>query len=135
MPIVTVGALIFDPSGRVLLVKTHKWGGRYGIPGGKIEEGETMQAAVVREVKEETGLDVEGVRFVLVQDCIDSPEFYKPSHMVLLNFTCFTPGGEVTLNDEAESHRWVTPEEALALDLNTPTRQLFAAVRREVPHA
>ncbi|MFP5501554.1 MAG: NUDIX domain-containing protein [Candidatus Sericytochromatia bacterium] len=135
MPIVTVGALIADPEGRVLVVKTHKWGDRYGIPGGKIEEGETMEAAVHREIKEETGLDVFEVRFAMVQDCIDSPEFYKPAHMVLLNFTCRSEGGPVTLNDEAQSYRWVTPAEALALDLNTPTRQLLAHVRREVSHA
>ena len=134
MPIVTVGALIADPEGRVLVVKTHKWGDRYGIPGGKIEEGETMEAAVHREVKEETGLTVFDVRFALVQDCIDSPEFYKPAHMILLNFTCRTAGGLVALNDEAQSHRWVTPEEAMALDLNTPTRLLLAHVRREVFH-
>lgn len=135
MPIVTVGALIADPEGRVLVVKTHKWGDRYGIPGGKIEEGETMEAAVHREVMEETGLAVFDVRFALVQDCIDSPEFYKPAHMILLNFTCRTEGGLVTLNDEAQGHRWVTPEEAMALDLNTPTRLLLAHVRQEVFHA
>lgn len=135
MPIVTVGALIADPEGRVLVVKTHKWGDRYGIPGGKIEEGETMEAAVHREVREETGLTVFDVRFALVQDCIDSPEFYKPAHMILLNFTCRTEGGLVKLNDEAQSHRWVTPEEAMALDLNTPTRLLLAHVRQEVFHA
>ena len=131
MPIVTVGALIFDPEDRLLLVKTHKWGDRFGIPGGKIEEGEPMAAAVVREIKEETGLDVTDIHFALAQDCIHSPEFYKPTHMVLLNFTCHCDGGAVTLNEEAEDFAWVTPAQALAMDLNTPTRRLIEHVMPE----
>lgn len=131
MPIVTVGALIFDAEDRFLLVKTHKWGDRYGIPGGKIEDGETMVEAVVREVKEETGLDVWDVRFELAQDCIHSSEFYKPIHMVLLNFTARSEGGAVLLNDEAQDFAWVTAREAFAMDLNTPTRRLIEHVMPE----
>lgn len=128
MPIVTVGALIFDPEDRLLLIKTHKWGDRYGLPGGKIDEGEPMAAAVVREVKEETGLDVWDVHFALAQDCIQSEEFYKPAHMVLLNYTCRSEGGIVQLNEEAEDFVWVTPAEALQMNLNTPTRRLIEYV-------
>jgi ADP-ribose pyrophosphatase YjhB (NUDIX family) len=130
-PIVTVGGLIIDPDGRILLIRTHKWGDRWGIPGGKIDEGEPMAAALVREVKEETGLDVTEVRFEAAFDSINSPEFYKPTHMVLLNFTCRTEGGAVTLNDEAQAHAWVTPEAALRYDLNAPTRRLIERVFQE----
>ena len=133
LPIVTVGALIFDPEGRVLLIRTHKWGDRWGIPGGKIDEGETMASALVREVREETGLAVSDVRFVMAQDSVFSPEFYKPIHMVLLNFTCRSPGGAVTLNEEAQAWAWVEPAAALAYDLNEPTRQLIAHVLEELP--
>jgi mutator protein MutT len=132
LPIVTVGALIFDPQGRTLLIRTHKWGDRWGIPGGKIDEGETMEAALVREVKEETGLDASDVRFVMAIDSVFSPEFYKRSHMVLLNFTCRTPGGTVTLNEEAQDHAWVELREALRYDLNAPTRTLIERVLEEV---
>lgn len=124
LPIVTVGALILDPHGRLLLLKTHKWRDKFGLPGGKIHEGETMEAALRREVREETGLALSDVRFALAQDAVFSPEFYKPAHFVLLNFVCQSPGGPVTLNEEAEGHAWVEPEAALAYDLNTPTRVL-----------
>lgn len=126
-PIVTVGALIYDAAGRVLLVRTHKWGDRLGIPGGKIHHGETMEEALVREIAEETGLFAHGVRFALVQDSVFSPEFHEPRHFVLLNFIARVEGEapEVTLNDEAEAWCWATPEEALAMDLNTPTRKLI----------
>src|SRR4051812_35253765 len=88
IPIVTVGALIYNERREVLMIRTHKWSDLWGIPGGKIKAGETAEAALVREIKEETGLNVQQVRFVLVQDCVNSREFYKPAHFVLLNYTC-----------------------------------------------
>ncbi|HWZ87716.1 MAG TPA: NUDIX domain-containing protein [Polyangiaceae bacterium] len=127
-PIVTVGAIISRPDGKILLVRTHKWHDRLGVPGGKIEYGETQEAALAREILEETGLVIFDVRFVLVQESIDSPEFYRPAHMILLNYACrVNDTDSLTLNDEAEAFSWVTPNEALALDLNTPTRQLIEA--------
>ncbi len=125
-PIVTVGAVIERPDGKILLVRTHKWRHLLGVPGGKIESGETQEAALKREILEETALVVRDVRFVTVQESIASPEFYKPAHMLLLNYSCRVDDtAELTLNDEAEAFLWVTPSEALRLDLNTPTRQLL----------
>lgn len=124
-PISTVGALIHDGAGNVLMVRTHKWGHRWGIPGGKIERGESSSAALHREVLEETGLALADVRFALVQDCIDSPEFIRPEHFILLNYVARATTTDVTLNDEAEEFRWLAPTEALALDLNQPTRILL----------
>ena len=133
LPIVTVGGLIYDPQGRVLLIRTHKWGDRWGIPGGKIDEGETMEAALIREIREETGLEARDVHFVTALDSVFSPEFYKPLHMVLLNFTCRSEGGPVTLNDEAQAWEWVEPGRALTYDLNGPTRALLQLILSEVP--
>ncbi|GAA5482982.1 NUDIX domain-containing protein [Haloferula sargassicola] len=127
-PVATVGALIEDDEGRVLMVKTHKWGHRWGIPGGKIERGESSAAALVREVREETGLEIDDPVFVMVQDCIDSTEFERPEHFLLLNYVARRTSGEVKLNDEAQEFRWLTPEEALELDLNQPTRTLIEEV-------
>jgi phosphoglycolate phosphatase-like HAD superfamily hydrolase/8-oxo-dGTP pyrophosphatase MutT (NUDIX family) len=126
-PVVTVGALIQHSSGRLLMIRTHKWGHRWGIPGGKIERGESSEQALRREVMEETGLELGDIRFVLVQDCIDSPEFQRPAHFVLLNYFARTEQGDVTLNEEAEEFQWLSPTEALALDLNQPTRLLIEA--------
>lgn len=131
LPIVTVGAVIFHPeSGAVLMFRTHKWSNLWGIPGGKVRYRETCEEALVRELKEETNLDVEDIRFVLVQDCIGSREFYRDAHFVLLNYTCRARAPlDVKLNHEAQEYRWVTLEQALELPLNMPTRVLLEAIR------
>jgi ADP-ribose pyrophosphatase YjhB (NUDIX family) len=131
-PIVTVGGLISNDAGHVLMVRTHKWSNLWGIPGGKIKLGESSAAALRRELKEETNLDIADIRFTLVQDCILSKEFYRDSHFVLLNYTCRCAGPvDVRLNDEAREFRWVTLPEALALPLNAPTRTLLEAVAQQ----
>jgi 16S rRNA (cytidine1402-2'-O)-methyltransferase len=129
-PISTVGALIFNDAGDVLMLRTHKWSDLWGIPGGKIKLGERAEDALIREVKEETGLDIENIQFVLVQDCIGSKEFYRDAHFLLLNYRCLAPGQQtVQLNDEAEAFQWLSPAAALALPLNHPTRVLLEAAK------
>ncbi len=129
VPLATVGALIFNGAGEVLMIRTHKWSDLWGIPGGKIKWGESALAALRREVKEETALDVAEIEFALVQDCIHSKEFYRDAHFILLNYTCYCAGeGRVKLNHEAQEHRWVMLDEALRMPLNQPTRVLLEAV-------
>ena len=133
-PIVTVGGLIYNAAGQVLMIRTHKWSNLWGIPGGKIKWGETSVEALRREIKEETDLAVTDVEFVLVQDCIHSKEFYRDAHFVLLNYTCRCASPpSVKLNEEAREFRWVMEAEAMGLPLNEPTRTLLLAVRQRMP--
>jgi phosphoglycolate phosphatase-like HAD superfamily hydrolase/8-oxo-dGTP pyrophosphatase MutT (NUDIX family) len=132
-PIPTVGALIYNAAGEVLMIRTHKWSNRWGIPGGKIKTNEPAFDALRREVREETGLELRDIRFELVQDCIEPSEFYKKSHFLLLNYTATATTTDVVLNDEAETFRWVSPDEAATMDLNGPTRILLDYVRSH-PH-
>jgi phosphoglycolate phosphatase-like HAD superfamily hydrolase/ADP-ribose pyrophosphatase YjhB (NUDIX family) len=136
-PITTVGALIHDDAGRVLMIRTHKWSGLWGIPGGKIKRGESSLDALTREVLEETNLQISDIEFALNQDCIASPEFMHPEHFILLNYVARATGTDVQLNDEAEEFVWLTPAEALKMPLNTPTRVLLdeALARKLIPHA
>jgi phosphoglycolate phosphatase len=133
VPTSTVGALIFNSAGEALMIRTHKWSNLWGIPGGKIKWGETSEAALRREIEEETGLKVTDIKFVLVQDCIHSKEFYRDAHFILLNYTCRCAGKNprVTLNDEGREFRWVRPSEARKLKLNKPTKILLDAVVKQ----
>lgn len=135
VPVATVGAAIQRGDGRWLMIRTHKWSNLWGIPGGKIKGGEAAEEALRREVREETGLELGEVRLVMVQDCIRSPEFYRPAHFLLLNYVGRAEPGEVRLNDEAEVFRWVELEEALRMELNGPTRCLLERLGRENPLA
>jgi phosphoglycolate phosphatase-like HAD superfamily hydrolase/ADP-ribose pyrophosphatase YjhB (NUDIX family) len=135
-PVATVGALVFNDAGEVLMVRTYKWSDLWGIPGGKIKFGETSVDALRREVKEETDLDVTDIEFVLVQDCIHSTEFYRDAHFILLNYTCRSPGtAAVKLNAEGQEFRWLSPAAALDLPLNQPTRVLVEAVLTRSRHS
>lgn len=130
-PICTVGAAIFDRDNKVLMIRTHKWSNKWGIPGGKIKFGEPSPDALKREIKEETNLDVRDVEFILVQDCIHSKEFYREAHFVLLNYICrFEGATDVTLNEEAEEFQWLTLDDAFKLQLNEPTRVLLEAIKK-----
>lgn len=129
LPVATVGALIFNDQGEMLMIRTHKWSNLWGIPGGKIKFGESSLDALRREIKEETNLSIKNIRFAIVQDCIHSKEFYRDEHFVLLNYTCEaeTPI-DVRLNEEGIEYQWHPPAAALKLELNVPTRRLIEAV-------
>jgi nucleoside triphosphatase len=118
----TVGVLIFNPRGELLLLQSHKWRGKYVVPGGHIELGESAVEAVRRETREETGLEVDDIRFLCWQEFIYDELFWKPGHFIFLDYTCKTDDSQVVLNDEAEAFLWAEPRGALAqLDLDPYT--------------
>jgi nucleoside triphosphatase len=119
----TVGAFIFNAKGELLLMESHKWPGRYVVPGGHVELGERLEEAVVRESKEETGLDVRDIEFINYQQFIYDPAFWKQRHFIFFDFACQTDSADVQLNDEAEGFVWVEPRQALTMELDTYTRR------------
>jgi 8-oxo-dGTP diphosphatase len=105
--VVTVMAFVPDGAGRVLLVRPHGRG--WELPGGRVEPGEDVVQATVREVDEETGCRVE-VEALLGIDCrVSEPE------MVMLRFTCRYLAGEPRPSDETPEVGWFTADEARAL--------------------
>lgn len=124
-PVATVGVLIFNSENNVLMLRTAKWSRKWGIPGGKIRLGEPMEDAARREILEEVNLELDDVRFEMIQDCVNPAEFFKRAHFILLNFTARARPGDVKLNDEAQEWKWVSLEDALRMDLNRPTRTLI----------
>lgn len=118
----TVGIFIINPDGNLLLLKSHKWPGRYVVPGGHVELGERIEQAVIREAKEETGLDVTDLRYLCWQEFVFDPSFWKKRHFFFFDYTCRVESTEVRLNDEAEEYLWIQPSQALELPIDTYTR-------------
>ena len=101
-----VGAIITDPAGRLLLIKRghEPEAGRWSLPGGRIEPGESDQQALVREVREETGLTVTPGRLI---GTVDRPQ---PGGRVLVirDYAAEVTGGDLTAGDDAADARWVS---------------------------
>lgn len=120
----TVGALIVNKEGKILLAKSHKWFDKYTLPGGHIEVGETMKEAVAREVREEVGLDVEVAEFLLMQEAIFAEEFWKKKHFIFFDFLCRSRDQQVKLDGrELQEHVWEYPGAAFRLNLDSYTKK------------
>ena len=121
--IVAVAGAFFNEQGQILLVRTERRG--WECPGGQVEEGEDLVAAMVREVKEETGCVVEVERLVGVYT---NP---VPPSKVMFMFVGKCVGGVVGQGDEQEAG-WYTREEALAMMTHPANRlKLEDALREE----
>jgi len=131
-PLAVVGAFIRNGTGEVLLVKSPKWPGKWVVMGGKIESGETIAHALIREVKEETGLDVQFDRVIEVAEFVNTPDFYQPSHLIALQCECHLVGSNrVTLDpSELSQFRWFSLSKALQLpDLLEVTRHTLTLLQ------
>jgi nucleoside triphosphatase len=120
----TVGALIVNNEGKILLTKSHKWFDKFTLPGGHIEVGETMKEAVIREVKEEVGLDVEVAEMLLTQEAIFAEEFWKKKHFIFFDFLCKSKEQQVKLDGrELQEYVWEYPGAAFKINLDSFTRK------------
>lgn len=119
----TCGALIFNLEGKIFLMKSHKWKGKYVIPGGHIELGETMEKALKREIKEETGLDIFDIGLIFFQEFIFDKSYWKKKHFIFFDFSCKTKSTKVKLNSEGQAYLWAKIEEALKLPIEPYTRK------------
>jgi 8-oxo-dGTP diphosphatase len=121
-PLVGVGAVVVE-AGRVLLVKRGRepLKGQWSLPGGLIEVGESLEAGIAREVKEETGLDVEPVELIELLDRIHREGERVRFHYVIADYLCRVKSGALQAASDAEDVRWVERAEwnshgALRLD-------------------
>lgn len=103
---VSVAALVTNEKGEVLLVKSPWRGWEY--PGGLIEPGESFQEALHREIREESGVQVEITGFVGICKNIEK-------NIVNIDFTARYIGGELTTSEESTEVIWTSPEEAMKL--------------------
>jgi len=126
-PRVAVGGVVFK-DGAVLLVKRGKppSKGIWAIPGGSVSLGETLQAAVERELFEETGVHVRAGRPVYTFDVVERDETGRVRfHYVIVDLAADYVSGNVRAGDDALAARWVSPEELCEIDVNSKTLTLL----------
>ena len=116
-PYLAVSAAIVRDD-RVLIVRRARTPahGLYTLPGGGVELGETLEEAVIREVREETALDVAPVELVGFRQAIARDAAGRiERHFVILPFAACLIGGEISLNEELAEAHWLLPSELAGL--------------------
>ena len=122
-PIVGVGGVVVR-DGRVLLIRRGKEPllGRWTVPGGTVELGESLEQALVREMEEEAALEVEPLEVLGVFDRIHREGERVAYHYVIVDYLCRWRGGEAQAGSDALEVAWVAPDQIEGYEL--PTKAL-----------
>lgn len=132
-PVVGVGALILDGDS-ILLVRRGKepLRGCWSLPGGAVETGERLADALRREVREETGLEVEVLRLFEVLERILPDDAGAPRHhYVLLDYLCRVTGGALCAGDDAMDVRWIRRADLGQYEITPGTQAVIEKAFRE----
>jgi mutator protein MutT len=117
-PTVGVGGVVLR-DGKALLIRRGKepLRGRWSVPGGTLESGETLHQGVVREIREETGIAVVVVEFLTVFERIERSHGVLVYHYVIIDYLCEAGPGEARAASDADAVAWAGPNDLRAYDL------------------
>lgn len=126
--IVAVGGVIENECGEILLVKDRSG---WVFPGGQVEAGENLMDALIREIKEESGMDTIVSHLIGVYSNTST----YPGHSgvavvptkVMMDFVCKPTGGELSTSDETTDSRWIAKDEVLQYIKAPAIRMRFQA--------
>jgi 8-oxo-dGTP diphosphatase len=126
-PLVGVGAIIIQGNQVVLVKRGHApLQGKWSIPGGVLEIGETLRKAAIREAFEETGLSIEpGELLGVFERVLPDEKGRMKYHYVLIDFLCRRVAGELAAGDDADEVRWFRRDELAALELARETEEVI----------
>jgi 8-oxo-dGTP diphosphatase len=133
-PVVGVGAIILEGDKILLEKRKNSPGkGKWSVPGGLVELGERIEQAAIREVKEETGLDVYEPRLVDIVDHISLDESGKVKyHFVIVDYLVTVKGGKPKAASDAEALKWVPFNEVEEYVLTESFRRFFQVNRQRL---
>ena len=128
-PQLAVSAVIFR-EGKVLLVRRARSPGKgfYSLPGGRVEFGETLHAALQREVDEETSLKIEILDLAGWREVV--PGVGGGGHYLIMSFAAHWTSGEPVLNDELDDFRWLAPDALGDLTITPGLLDIIQSARR-----
>jgi len=121
--------------GKLLLIKrgAQPGLGKWSVPGGLVELGENVQDALLREVKEEVGLDVEAVKLIDVWDAVTLDENGRIQyHFIIVEFLVRITGGDLQTAADALEAKWIPLEEVEKINLTNTFRKFFEKHRKEL---
>ena len=132
-PILAVGTVVVR-DGCVLLARRGKAPsqGKWSVPGGAVDVGESLEAAARREIREECGIEVELTDTLEVIQRITRDDAQRVRfHYVIVDYVARWLSGEPRPSDEASEVRWVRPEELDALDMTAGTAEVVRRMLRK----
>lgn len=133
MPVVAVGALVLRDHNILLVKRRNEPGkGKWSIPGGTVELGESLRDAVVREVYEETGLLVEVLELLDVVEVIRKDEAGNIAfHYVILDYLAKPVGGALRAASDASEVLWASVEEATRMEITDSLRGMLQRLKEK----
>lgn len=133
-PVVGVGGVLIR-DGKVLLIRRGKppLYGRWVVPGGTVELGESLEQALVREMREETGLEVVPLEILTVFDRIERDGDRVVYHYVIVDYLCRWLGGEALAASDALEAAWAALDDLPRYDLPQKALEVVQEAFRKVP--